>query len=256
VKAYSRIAAIALFVILAVPVQWLALRFRSRLAGHLPKLFHRYAAWVIGMRIHQSGDVSTQKPLLLVSNHVSWLDIIVLGSVMPLSFIAKHEVGMMPAFGFLSRMQRTVFVDRSRRSETADVNRSVAARLEAGDVIVLFAEGTTGDGTRLLPFRSALLGSARDAGGRETVVALQSVALAYTHRGGLPMTASARASDIAWTGDIDLPPHLMGILRGGPIDVTISFAEPLPYEAQTDRKKATRQIEAEVRSMLRKALRA
>jgi lyso-ornithine lipid O-acyltransferase len=256
VKAYLRIAAIVLFVVPALPLQWIALRFGWSLAGRLPQWFHRYAAWVIGMRIAHEGGISTQRPLLLVSNHVSWLDVIVLGSVMPLSFIAKHEVGMMPAFGMLSRMQRTVFVDRSRRSETGDVTRSVAKRLEAGDVMVLFAEGTTGDGTRLLPFRSALLGAARDAGGQETIVALQPVALAYTKRGGLPLTSSARASDIAWTGDIDLPPHLMGILRGGPIDVTISFGKPLSYEQQTDRKKATRQIEAEVRGMLRKTLRA
>jgi lyso-ornithine lipid O-acyltransferase len=254
-KIAVRIAAVALFILLFLPVQWLAIRFDWSWAHVLPRLFHRYAARIIGLRVIVKGDVSSFRPLLIVSNHVSWLDVIVLGSLAPLSFIAKHEVGVWPVFGMLSRMQRTVYVDRSRRAVTGEVNRSVASRLEAGDIMVLFAEGTTGDGTRLLPFRSALLGAARDAGGTKTTVALQPVAIAYTKRGGLPIATSARANDIAWIGDIDLGPHLLGILRGGPIDVEVSFSEPVLYEEKTDRKAATRQLESAVRGMLQTSLR-
>jgi lyso-ornithine lipid O-acyltransferase len=255
VKLWSRIIAVAVFVIIALPVQWLAVRFELTWSHVLPRLFHRYAAWVIGLKVSQRGTMSASKHLLLVSNHVSWLDIIALGSVAPVSFIAKHEVGLWPVFGMLSRMQRTVFVDRARRSETGAVNKSVAARLELGDTMVLFAEGTTGDGTRLLPFRSALLGAARDAGGIETVVDLQPVAIAYTKRGGLPLASSVRASDIAWIGDIDLAPHFAAVLKGNPIDVEICFGEVIPFGPGTDRKSATREIEASVRAMMLRALR-
>ncbi len=252
---WSRIVAIALFVLICLPVQWLAVRLDLSWSGLLPKLFHRYAARIIGLRITSKGGISSRRPLLIVSNHVSWLDIIVLGSIAPLSFIAKAEVGAMPGFGMLSRLQKTVFVDRQRRSETGEVNRSVASRLEAGDVMVLFGEGTTGDGTRLLPFRSALLGAARDAGGIETIVDLQPVALAYTKRGGLPMAASARANDVAWIGDFDLAPSVVGILKGPPIDVEVSFGPIIPYGPGTDRKQAARQIETSVRGMMLRSLR-
>lgn len=99
----------------------------------------------------------------MLSNHVSWLDIIVLGSLRPLSFVAKSEIAGWPVVGTLARLQRTVFIDRARRADTAAVNAAVARRLAGGDLIVLFAEGTTGDGTRLLPFRSSLVGAARAA---------------------------------------------------------------------------------------------
>jgi lyso-ornithine lipid O-acyltransferase len=255
VKMGLRIAAIALFIVLFLPVQWLAVRFGWRWSGALPLLFHRYALRVLGLKVVRRGTIAKSRHLLLTPNHVSWLDIIVLGSIAPMSFVAKAEVAAMPFFGMVSRLQRTVYVDRNRRSETADVNRSVAARLEAGDVMVLFAEGTTGDGTRVLPFRSALLGAARDAGGRETIVDLQPVALAYTKRGGLPLSASARASDISWIGDIELAPSLIGILKGAPIDVEVSFGETLAYGPETDRKKAARVLESSVRTMVQTSLR-
>ncbi len=153
----------------------LLLRIAPRASAALPMLFHRLALRALKVRVTPNGGLSSIRPLMLTPNHVSWLDIMVLGSLAPVSFIAKSEVGEWPFFGLLAKLQRTVFVDRQKRSETGAVNRSVASRLEAGDVIVLFAEGTTGDGTRLLPFRSALLGAARDAGGEETLVEVQPV---------------------------------------------------------------------------------
>jgi lyso-ornithine lipid O-acyltransferase len=255
VKIGMRIAAVALIALILLPMQWLAVRFDWRWSGVLPQLFHRAVARILGVKILTRGEVSGRRPLLLVSNHVSWLDAIVLGSIAPLSFIAKQEVSIWPVFGLLAKMQRTVFVDRTRRTETGAVNRSVADRLEQGDVMVLFAEGTTGDGTRLLPFRSALLGAARDAGGTETVVDLQPVSIAYTKRGGLPLAASARANEIAWIGDIDLAPHFFGVLAGGPVDVEVSFGDIIPYGPQTDRKQAAREIEAAVRGMMLASLR-
>lgn len=255
IKLWVRVVLLGLFVAICVGPQWLAVRFNWRWSHVLPLWFHRYAAFLIGIRITTTGKLSDSRHLLLVSNHVSWLDIVVLGSIAPLSFIAKHEVGLWPIFGLLARLQRTVFVDRTRRAKTGDVNRSVADRLEDGDRMVLFAEGTTGDGTRLLPFRSALLGAAREAGGAETVVDLQPVAIAYTRRGGLPLSINARTNDIAWVGDIDLLPHLIGVLKGAPIDVEVGFGEVVAFGPDTDRKKAAREIEGAVRGMMTGALR-
>ncbi|MBO1018999.1 1-acyl-sn-glycerol-3-phosphate acyltransferase [Methylobacterium sp. SD274] len=230
----------------------LSLRFgRGRIAAHAPTYFHRIFLALFSVRVTQSGTPpALGEPALVLSNHISWLDILVLGSLRPLSFVAKSEISGWPVVGTLARLQRTVFIDRARRAATASVNATVASRLTDGDLIVLFAEGTTGDGTRLLPFRSSLVGAARAAidseGGTRDRVRLQPLALTYPRRNGLPVIRSERPG-IAWYGDMELAPHLAVFLREGPIDVHVVWGDPIAFEAGTDRKRATAMAEASVR---------
>jgi lyso-ornithine lipid O-acyltransferase len=252
-KLILRVLAIIAFVLLFLPVQWLCVHFGWRLRSEIPCLFERFVVRILGIKVEIRGQLSDERPLLLVSNHISWLDIMVIGSLAPLSFIAKAEVANWPVFGFLSRMQRTVFVDRARRMDTQSVNRSIADRLEDGDIMVLFPEGTTSDGTRLLPYKSALIGAAREAGGADSVVTVQNVTLAYTRRGGLPLSVFQRAEEVAWAGDVDLLPHLIGILKGAPVDVVVQFGESRAFGPQTDRKALTRQLETETRVAMENA---
>jgi lyso-ornithine lipid O-acyltransferase len=194
--------------------------------------------------------------VLILSNHVSWLDITALGSVMPMSFIAKSEVEAWPLFGLLAKLQRSIFVDRNRRGETGKANGEIAARLEEGDPIVLFAESTTSDGNRILPFRSALVGAARDAilsDSPTRQVWLQPVALAYNGADGLPTGRMGRAR-IGWYGDMEMLPHLAGILRGGTLDMVLRFGDPIAFGPETDRKAVTKQAEIQVRAMLSEGL--
>ncbi|MBY0613548.1 MAG: 1-acyl-sn-glycerol-3-phosphate acyltransferase [Beijerinckiaceae bacterium] len=237
-----------------IALQSLFLRFDRPLKATFPVVFHRYVARVLRLRRVVRGVPATERPLMLVANHVSWLDIIALSGVMPVSFIAKSEVASWGVFGLFARLQRSIFVDRDRRSGTGAVNATIATRLKDGDVMVLFAEGTTGDGVRILPFRSALIGAARDAATREAgpdglaSVYLQPVSIAYTHLSGLPAGRFERPHT-AWYGDMTLPPHLKAIVTGDPLDVTISFGEPQRFDAGTDRKLLTRQLEEMVRDM-------
>ncbi|MFG3757146.1 lysophospholipid acyltransferase family protein, partial [Klebsiella pneumoniae] len=106
--------------------------------------------------------------MLILSNHVSWLDIIVVTAVTPVVFVAKHEVASWPLFGWLAKLQRTIFIERERRQKTGAVAREMGDRLTGGDTVVLFAEGTSSDGNRILPFRSALIGSVHHALGSST----------------------------------------------------------------------------------------
>ena len=117
----------------------------------------------MGIRVTVTGAPAGRRPLLLLSNHTSWLDIPVLASVAPVSFVAKKEVAAWPVVGFARETQRSVFVDRERRHATAPRPHEVAGRLSEGDIIVLFAEGTSSDGNSVLPFRSALVGAAQHA---------------------------------------------------------------------------------------------
>ena len=223
------------------------------LAGTLPVLFHRAFLRLFGVSVAVRGSPPVLTPTLVLSNHVSWLDIPVIGSLRPISFIAKSEVASGPVFGLCASLQRSVFIDRARRGATAEANAVVAHRLARGEAMVLFAEGTTGDGNRLLSFRSSLVGAARAALADPAVerIDLQPLGLAYTRRHGMPVTRRERPG-IAWYGDMDLLPHLLTLLRGGPIDVVATWGEPIPFDARTDRKRATVLAEAAVREALRK----
>ena len=242
------------FAVLAGP-QAASLRLgRGRLARRIPVVFHRLFVWLFAMRVTQSGTPpAAGEAALVLANHVSWLDIVALGSLRPLSFIAKSEIAGWPVIGVLAKLQRTVFVERARRSATAQVNAAVARRLAGGELIVLFAEGTTGDGVRLLPFRSSLVGAARAALSPDddaAAIRLQPLALAYPRRNGLPLMRAERP-EVAWYGDMDLVPHLAGFAGGGPIDVHVAWGDPIAFDTATDRKAATARAEAAVRRALR-----
>lgn len=249
-----RIAALAFAFAVLAPPQWVALRFLGRRATLAPILFHRVFLRLFGVRLTQSGTPPAPgEAALVLANHVSWLDIIAIGALRPLSFVAKSEIAGWPLIGILAGLQRTIYIDRQRRGATATVSTAMGHRLAEGELVVLFAEGTTGDGTRLLPFRSSLVGAARAAlqaeAGRGRV-RLQPLAITYPRRNGLPVTRSER-SEIAWYGDMELAPHLAAFVQGGPIDVHVIWGAPIAFEANTDRKVATAAVEAEVRAALR-----
>lgn len=255
-RPYLLLTPFALIALALVGLQWLALRIAPKLSHRLPLVFHRLALKVLGVRVRVDGLPSADRPLLIAANHVSWLDIVVLGSLFPVSFIAKSEVADWPVFGLFAKLQRSVFVERDRRSRTKAQAAEIADRLANGDAMVLFAEGTTGDGNSILPFRSSLIGAARaalDGSGHEHVL-VQPVALAYTRLQGLPMGRQWRPL-VAWIGDLDLPPHLMAIAREGAMDVTVAFAPPIAYDREADRKRVTARAEADVRRMLAETLR-
>lgn len=242
------LAAVAVVTGIGLPLQWLALKAGWPLRRTIPAFYHRTLLRLIGVRVTVRGAPAEARPLLLLSNHVSWLDICVVGSLMPLVFVAKSEVGTWPLIGTLARFQRTVFVDRQRRQATAEVNREIAARLKDGDPVVLFAEGTSSDGNRTLPFRTALVGAVREAFDGGGAVTAQPMAIAYTRLQGVPAGRQHRAVS-AWYGDMDLAPHLMEVLRQGALDVEVSFGEPLVLDAAHDRKQVTRAAEDEVRRL-------
>lgn len=233
-----------------IPLQWAALRLRWPVRKTLPRTWHRIATRLVGIRVRQTGHPAADRPLLIAANHASWLDIAVIGSLMPLSFIAKSEVSGWPVFGLLAKLQRTVFVNRTRRAQTAQVADAIAGRLAEGDAMVLFAEGTSSDGNCVLPFRSALLGAATRAvgGGEADKVWVQPLSIAYQGYYGLPMGRALRPR-VAWYGDMELAGHLWKVFCSGALDVVICWGEPVLVDAETDRKALTRRLEADVRGM-------
>lgn len=244
----ARVAALAPAFLIGLPAQWLALKVAPPLARWMPVIFHRYLLLVLGVRVDRTGFAERKTPLLIVANHLSWLDIVVISSLFPVSFIAKSEVGRWPLFGTLARLQRSIFVERERRGKTGEVNRAIATRMQQGDALVLFAEGTTSDGTRILPFRSALIGAAQATlGDGKDGSYLQPLNIAYPRIGGLPIGRGDHPL-IAWHGDMDLLPHLADFLTLPGVDCRVSLLEPRQVGAGADRKAMTRAIEAEIRA--------
>jgi 1-acyl-sn-glycerol-3-phosphate acyltransferase len=250
--------AITVVTLLLAPLQLIGMAFGLRLQRVIPHWYHRMFCALAGVRIREIGHRTIDTPVLILANHVSWLDICVIGALAPVVFVAKSEVARWPVFGWLARLQRTIFIDRQARHKTGAATQEIGDRLLNGDAVVLFAEGTSSDGTRILPFRSALIGAVHHALGSNTkhsTITVQPMSLAYVGFDGLPPGRALRER-VAWYGDADLIPHFIGILASGAIDVTVSFGEARAYDMTADRKAIARDAEQAVRRMTTAALRA
>ncbi|KQT83938.1 1-acyl-sn-glycerol-3-phosphate acyltransferase [Aurantimonas sp. Leaf443] len=248
-------AVLVAMTLLLMPLQLLATRRGWPLAARLPRLWHRVACRVAGLRVTVVGAPARGRPLLIAANHQSWADIMVMGAAAEISFIAKAEVRSWPGFGLLARLQRTVFVEREARRRTGHQADAIARRMSAGDAMVLFAEGTTSNGNLVLPFKTSLFGAAQAAlahSGADTVM-VQPAAIAYTRANGLPLGRYARPI-AAWPGDVALGPHLLAFLKEGAIDAEIRFCEPMPFTAASNRKLVAATAERAVARALAEAL--
>src|SRR5215813_13821146 len=125
----------------------------------IPNVYHRFMRGLLGLKISVKGSPSLHRPLCLVANHTSWLDIIVITSSLPVVFVAKQEVASWPFFGWLAQLQRSIFVNRDKRHQVHQAIDRIADALVAGEIICIFPEGTSTDGTSVVPFRSALIGA-------------------------------------------------------------------------------------------------
>lgn len=219
---------------LGFPFQALALLFGTRMTRWIPQLYHRVCARIFGFDIRVYGQQSQTRPTLFVANHVSYSDIVVLGSLIEGSFIAKAEVSDWPFFGTLSRMARTVFVAR-RGPRAAEQRDEIAARLAENDNLILFPEGTSNDGLHVLPFKSALF-SVAEGTPDHAPLNVQPVSIAYTRLDGIPLNRSLRPH-FAWYGDMSLLPHLLTLLGFSRPTVQVVFHPPIEPGTYASRKE-------------------
>jgi 1-acyl-sn-glycerol-3-phosphate acyltransferase len=246
-------AAIVISVVSLVllPLQIVCLRFDWKLRRYLPRYWHRIVCYWLGVRIHVIGKIEADRPLMLASNHSSWLDILVLSAVADVAFIAKSEVRDWPIFGLFAQWQKSVFIEREQKRKTGEQVNEIAERMADGEIMVLFPEGTTSDGNRLLEVKSSLFGAAAAALPKtpDAVVHVQPVAVAYTRIHGVAMGRYHRPIS-AWPGDIELAPHLKDIVACGAIDVDVCFGEAVDYRAGSNRKDVSATIARRIRTML------
>ncbi len=204
-------------------------------------------AWMQGMSrgflrvldcdVHRTGNIPRQG--LIVSNHLSYVDILVIGSVCPAVFVAKSEVRRWPVFGWLSEMAGAIFVERHRSRNVRVQLAEIIRPLEAGLPVVLFPEGTSSDGSRVLPFHSSLLEAAREA--QQTVTPC---AISYGWLDG-----GSECHDVCYWGDMVFAVHLFKLLsKKKSLRAGVSFGQPRALV--TDRKREAVRFQKEVAGLL------
>ncbi len=237
-KASVRLLAFLLWTLAVVPVQATLLllgRPALPLARTVPRLYWRGVAWIVGFTLVVRGTPSPTRPTLFVANHASYLDIIVLGALLKSVFVAKQEVRGWPGIGLLARLGRTTFVDRRPQKSLRQRDEMRGRMNGAAESMILFPEGTSNDGNRVLPFKSALLSVAETPLPDGSDLPVQPVSVAYTRVDGIPMGRGWRPF-YAWYGDMDLAPHLWDVLGMGTTTVEVDFYPPVTLARFGSRK--------------------
>lgn len=242
-RAAAKIAAVLLWSLPAILVQMLLLAASRRAAQGFARFHWRVICRLIGLRVRVLGARASPRadgrPVVYISNHSSWIDIAVLGGRLDACFIAKEEVAGWPLIGTIARLGRTVYVRRARTS-TRRERDDMQARLADGDNLILFPEGTTSDGARVLPFRSAFLSIAvASVGATGLPPIVQPVAVVYDRAAGLPVMRAQRAL-FAWFGDMEIGGHLWRLCQHRGLRATLLLLPPLDPAEFPDRKALTR----------------
>jgi 1-acyl-sn-glycerol-3-phosphate acyltransferase len=233
VRSFVRLSLYVVWILLMIPVQAVALLLRSKLADRLPVIVHRVVTRLIDAKVTVKGEQCKEGAVLFVSNHASYADISILGAHIRGCFVAKAEVAKWPLFGICAKLSRTVFVDRRARYARQQAEE-MKRRFQKGDRLILFAEGTSSDGNRVLPFRSSLFATAEiEVNGGP--VKVQPVSIAYTRLDGIPMGRHLRPF-FAWYGDMEMFSHLWGIVGVGRSTVVLEFHKPVSIRDFPDRK--------------------
>jgi 1-acyl-sn-glycerol-3-phosphate acyltransferase len=240
IRIFGRVVATLCWTLLLLPIQTVTAATGQGLAEKLPRLYHAGLCRILGIEVSVVGSPVTLRPALFVANHSSWMDILVLGCLVECSFIAKAEVGRWPGVGLLARLQRTEFVERSRQRTNVHA-AGIQRRLDEQSRLVIFPEGTSTDGSYVLPFKSSLFTSVeRPANCAGPIV--QPVTVAYVMINGEIATQQTRPA-VAWYGDMTFAPHFLGVLQLTGIAVRVTFHDPAPEAVCHSRKTLARYCE-------------
>lgn len=227
-RASRRLVSILAWTFIAIPIQALLLVLPGRANVAFGQVYFRVLCWLIGLKVRVVGEATRQAPVLFVSNHSSWLDVLALGTTLDACFVAKSEVGQWPLIRTVARLGRTLFVSRTRTATKGEAG-VIRERMGQGDSVILFPEGTTSDGGRVLPFRSAFLSVADHA--RQ----VQPVSVVFDRLGGLPACRRDRPL-FAWYGDTDIFTHFWRLARHPGGRATIVLHDPVDPADYPDRK--------------------
>jgi 1-acyl-sn-glycerol-3-phosphate acyltransferase len=235
-RVFLKLTFLLLGIVAIIPLGLVCHRLkRYDLTAKIGQYYFKYAAWVIGLRVMVKGIASPHRPLILVSNHISYLDIIALGSIHPMIFTPKAEIASWPLIGWLCRLMGCVFIER-KKHKTGNNLTAIEQALDRNIPLLLFAEGTTSDSKRILPIRSSYFKIVEDHKNDATPVAVQPIFLRYTRVHNLPIDLDSRHK-IAWYGDMDLAPHASELFQLGPIEAEVVYLDEIDITTCNSRKE-------------------
>src|SRR5690606_34619561 len=251
IKAVFTILAVLVWTGIMVTAQAIVLLLFRKHRYLIPRIFHKGLCRLLKVKVVTSGVIERSRPTLFVVNHISWLDIPVVGSALQGSFVAKREVAKYPLVGPVSKLQQTIFIERTRpavRSHKGEMQE----RLKRGENLFLFPEGTSSNGIIIQDFKSAYFGLAeRRING--TSLTVQPVTLAYSRMNGIAMTRGTMGI-VAWVGDEALPRHVWAFLKRGRITAELRLHPPVTIDSYDSRKAMASDCQMIIARSLSRAL--
>jgi len=190
---------------------------------------------IFGIKVNISGRPATKKTLI-ICNHISYLDILILGSKVNAIFVAKSEISNWPIINKLTAVGKTIFVRRKSRSDVKNQMQKIEKNLRDNFNVILFPEGTSSDGLQVLPFKSSLFGIIENP--RMKNFMIQSVSITYNKLDGVPVDLKYRPF-LAWFGGMDLFSHAWKFLGLGTSEVQLNFQKPVKFSSFANRKIAS-----------------
>jgi 1-acyl-sn-glycerol-3-phosphate acyltransferase len=215
-------------------------------------VWFRIASRLFGLRIRVKGQQTQQRPALLVANHVSYLDIPLYGAVSSATFISRADVAHWPLFGFLAKISDTTFIERIPAKVRLH-RKQLIERLEKGQTLIMFAEGSTSNGASVLPFKSSLF-SVADAIEGDSPLTIQPITIAYTQMSDGTLLDGALRALYGWYGDMELVPHIKTALGLVGAEVEITFHDPVVATDFADRKELAAYCQQQVAEGLQQSL--
>ena len=225
IRVLYRLLMVVLWFLLMFIIFVISKMLNLNIKNSMPRLFHQGFLKLLNVKVILHGTLKTNKPGLLISNHASWIDISILSSLTNICFIAKSEVSGWPIVGFLARLQDTVFIER-KINRVIKQKKEILDFLSRGKKLVLFPEGTSSDGNRVLRFKSSLFSIGETEEGKLGGYEFQAVTICYSGLNGLPMSRSQRPN-VAWWGNMNLFNHLWNLFGLNGIKVTVTAHEPI-----------------------------
>ena len=211
------------------PIQYILVKVKLSYRIYIPIIFHRILLKILGIKVKVIGKKTSLRPLILVGNHTSYIDIIILGSIMPICFIAKQEIKSWFLFGFLAKMQNTIFIKRKNFKALENI-KNINKELDSKSAVVLFPEGTTNSGKKILNFKSSFFNLFES----NNTLGLQNFSLCYTHVNSMPIDNRTRPQ-VSWYGDMNIVTHLLNFLKLSSVNATVVL-HPIMQLKEQNRK--------------------
>ena len=230
---FLRLIIFLLLTLALLPFQFIIVFFIKNYTYIIPYFYHKICLRIFGIKIKTFGNISINSPILLISNHASYLDIIILGSLFKTSFIAKKEISKWPLLGILAKLQNTIFIDR-RVSSLKNQENQIIKHLNEKKNLVIFPEGTSSDGNRVLPFKSSLFNIFEK--NLNSKILVQTITIVYKKINGIPMNRIER-KNITWHSNMDLIPNIFNVLKKLSIEAEVIFNDEFLPSKEYDRKK-------------------